>query len=104
MRSELKVVLPGLMLAMTLAALDQNIVGTALPLIVRDLGGLAQLSWVVTAFMLASTATTPLYGKLSDQYGRRALFAVAICLFLAGSMLCGLAASMLQLVLFRGLQ
>lgn len=97
-------VFAGLMLALTLAALDQNIVGTALPLIVGELGGLTHLSWVVTAFMLASTATTPLYGKLSDQFGRRPLFVVSIAVFLAGSMLCGLAQSMTQLILFRGLQ
>ena len=69
-RREFRVVLGGLMLALTLAALDQNIVATALPRIVSDLGGLAHLSWVVTAFLVASTTTTPLYGKFSDIYGR----------------------------------
>src|SRR4051812_31445017 len=101
---KLWLVFVGLMLALVLAALDQNIVATALPQIVSDLGGLAHLSWVVTAFMLASTTTTPLYGKLSDMYGRKPLFFVAIGLFLAGSALCGLSRSMTQLILFRGVQ
>ena len=101
---ERRLVFAGLMLAMTLAALDQNIVGTALPHIVGDLGGLAHLSWVVTAFLLTSTATTPLYGKLSDMKGRRPLFFTAIILFLVGSVLCGMAQTMTQLILFRGLQ
>ncbi len=94
----------GLMLAMVTAALDQNIVNTALPSVVSDLGGLAHLSWIVTAFMLTSTATTPMYGKLSDMYGRRRLFTVSIVVFLVGSMLCGAARSMTELIVFRGLQ
>ena len=81
----LRIVMAGALLAMLLAALDQNIVNTALPRMVGELGGMAHLSWVVTAFMLTSTTTTPLYGKLSDLYGRRGtLFFVAIALFLAG--------------------
>lgn len=103
-KNELKLVFPALMLALSLAALDQNIVGTALPLIVSDLGGLSHISWVVTAFLLASTATTPLYGKLSDLFGRRPLFLAAISIFLVGSVLCGLSQTMLQLILFRGIQ
>jgi len=103
-KRELYLVFAGLMLALTLASLDQNIVSTALPRIVSDLGGLMHLSWVVTAFMVASTATTPLYGKLSDIYGRKRLFYVAIVIFLVGSILCGLSQTMLQLILFRGLQ
>src|SRR5215472_11054191 len=87
-RKELRVVLTGLMLALTLAALDQNIVATALPRIVSDLGGLAHLSWVVTAFLVASTTTTPLYGKFSDIYGRKPAFFASIAIFLAGSVLC----------------
>ena len=75
----------GLMLAMLLAALDQTIVATALPTIVRDLGGAAHLSWIVTAYLLASTVTTPLWGKLGDLYGRKTLFLACIVLFLAGS-------------------
>jgi len=97
-------VFAGLMMAMALAALDQNIVSTALPRIVSDLGGLAHLSWVVTAFLLTSTMTTPLYGKLSDMYGRKPLFYVAIGLFLIGSVLCGLAQSMGQLIAYRAVQ
>ena len=97
-------VFAGLMLALTLASLDQNIVNTALPHIVSDLGGLAHLSWVVTAFMVTSTTVTPLYGKLSDMYGRKRLFFTAIIIFLFGSILCGLAQSMVQLILFRAVQ
>ena len=101
---ELYIVFAGLMMAMMLAALDQNIVSTALPRIVSDLGGLAHLSWVVTAFMVASTASTPLYGKLSDTHGRKPMFFVAIGIFLVGSILCGAAQSMIQLICFRALQ
>jgi EmrB/QacA subfamily drug resistance transporter len=103
-KRELYTVFAGLMLALTLASLDQNIVSTALPRIVSDLGGLAHLSWVVTAFMVTSTISTPLYGKLSDMYGRKPLFFTAILVFLAGSILCGAAQTMFQLILFRALQ
>src|ERR1700722_1864202 len=103
-RQEFRVVLGGLMLALTLAALDQNIVATALPRIVSDLGGLAHLSWVVTAFLVASTTTTPLYGKFSDIYGRKPAFMVSIVIFLLGSVLCGLAEGMTQLIVFRAIQ
>jgi EmrB/QacA subfamily drug resistance transporter len=104
LRREIKIVLPGLLLAILLAMLDQLIVGTALPRIVGDLGGVAHLSWVVTAYVLASTVTTPLYGKLGDLYGRKKLFLAAIVIFLAGSALSGLAQSMTQLIGFRALQ
>jgi EmrB/QacA subfamily drug resistance transporter len=103
-RREVRVVMAGALLAMLLAALDQNIVNTALPRMAGELGGLAHLSWVVTAFMLSSTTTTPLYGKLSDLHGRRRLFFVAIGLFLSGSLLCGTAQDMGQLIGFRALQ
>jgi EmrB/QacA subfamily drug resistance transporter len=93
-----------LLLGMLLAALDQTIVSTALPTIVSDLGGLAHLSWVVTAYLLASTAATPLWGKLGDQYGRKSLFQTAIVIFLVGSALCGMAQNMPQLIAFRALQ
>ncbi|MFI7497495.1 MFS transporter [Streptomyces sp. NPDC049687] len=93
-----------LLLGMLLAALDQTIVSTALPTIVSDLGGLEHLSWVVTAYMLASTAATPLWGKLGDQYGRKRLFQSAIVLFLIGSALCGMAQNMPQLIAFRAVQ
>lgn len=101
---DLYVVLGALMLAMLLAALDQTIVSTALPTIVSDLGGLNHLSWVVTAYLLASTASTPLWGKLGDQYGRKRLFQASIVIFLIGSALCGLSQDMLQLIVFRALQ
>ncbi|MER5445298.1 MDR family MFS transporter [Streptomyces sp. NPDC002766] len=93
-----------LLLGMLLAALDQTIVSTALPTIVSDLGGLEHLSWVVTAYLLASTAATPLWGKLGDQYGRKRLFQTAIVLFLIGSALCGMAQNMPQLIAFRAVQ
>ncbi|MEU1184061.1 MDR family MFS transporter [Streptomyces sp. NPDC005820] len=93
-----------LLLGMLLAALDQTIVSTALPTIVSDLGGLEHLSWVVTAYLLASTAATPLWGKLGDQYGRKKLFQTAIVLFLIGSALCGMAQNMPQLIAFRAVQ
>src|ERR1700733_14956142 len=101
---KLWLVFAGLMLALLLAALDQNIVATALPRIVSDLGGLAHLSWVVTAFMVASTMTTPLYGKLSDIFGRKPAFFVSIVIFLVGSVLCGLARGMTGLIVFRAVQ
>ncbi len=100
----LRIVFAGLMLAMIMASLDQSIVNTALPRMASDLGGLAHISWVVTTFMLASTVTTPLYGKLSDMYGRRRMFVVSISLFLATSLLCGAARTMVQLIAFRALQ
>ena len=93
-----------LMLGMFLAALDQTIVSTALPTIVGDLGGLSHLSWVVTAYLLAATISTPLYGKLGDMRGRKGVFMAAILIFLAGSMLAGLSQSMGQLIGFRALQ
>jgi EmrB/QacA subfamily drug resistance transporter len=93
-----------LLLGMLLAALDQTIVSTALPTIVSDLGGLEHLSWVVTAYLLASTAATPLWGKLGDQYGRKRLFQTAIVIFLIGSALCGMAQNMPQLIAFRAVQ
>lgn len=97
-------VFAALMLGMFLAALDQTIVSTALPTIVGDLGGLNHLSWVVTAYLLAATVSTPLYGKLGDMVGRKPLFLAAILIFLGGSMLAGLSQSMDQLIGFRALQ
>jgi EmrB/QacA subfamily drug resistance transporter len=92
------------MLAVLLAALDQTIVATALPTIVSDLGGLSHLSWVVTAYILATTATTQVWGKLGDQYGRKYLFIAAIVIFLIGSALSGLSQSMFELIAFRAIQ
>ncbi|PCE25272.1 hypothetical protein BWP39_12160 [Paraburkholderia acidicola] len=96
--------LAGLVLAIVLSSLDQNIVSTALPHIAQVLGGLPQISWVVTAFLLASTVSMPIYGKLSDMHGRRRLFIVSIAIFLVASALCGFAQDMNQLIAFRALQ
>ena len=98
------VVFAALMLVMLLASLDQTIVSTALPTIVGELGGLTHLSWIVTAYLLATTIVTPLYGKLGDLLGRKIVLQSAIALFLVGSALCGMSRSMLELILFRALQ
>ena len=98
------IVFGGLVLAMMLAALDSTIVSTALPTIVGDLGGLTQLAWVVTAYLLGQTVVTPIYGKLGDLYGRKGVLQAAIVVFLVGSMLCGIAQSMTQLIIFRAIQ
>jgi EmrB/QacA subfamily drug resistance transporter len=103
-RRRVRLIIGGLLLGMLLAALDQTIVATALPTIAGDLHGLSQLSWVVTAYILASTASTPLWGKLGDLYGRKRFFQAAIVIFLIGSVLSGLASSMLQLIAFRAIQ
>ncbi len=103
-RGGLLIIFTALMLAILLAALDQTIVSTALPTIVGDLGGLSHLSWVVTAYLLATTASTPLWGKLGDQFGRKTLFQVSIVIFLVGSALCGQSRSMIELIAFRALQ
>ena len=94
----------GLMLSMFLASMESTVVSTGMPTIVSQLGGLESYSWVFTAFMLASTTTVPLYGKLSDLFGRRPVFAAAMAIFLGGSALCGLAATMPQLIAFRTIQ
>ncbi|GAA4246915.1 MDR family MFS transporter [Dactylosporangium darangshiense] len=101
---QIMLLMGGLMTGMLLAALDQTIVGTALPTIVGDLGGLDHYSWVVTAYLLASTASTPLYGKISDLYGRRPVLLFAIATFLAGSLLAGLSQNMTELIATRALQ
>jgi EmrB/QacA subfamily drug resistance transporter len=101
---QIMILLPGLLMAMLLAMLDQLVVGTALPRIVGDLGGAAHLSWVVTAYVLASTITTPFYGKLGDMYGRKKLFIFSIAVFLVGSALSGLSSSMAELITFRAIQ
>jgi len=103
-RGGLLIIFVALMLAILLASLDQTIVATALPTIVGDLGGLSHLSWVVTAYILATTASTPLWGKLGDQFGRKTLFQASIVIFLVGSALCGQAHSMVELISFRALQ
>lgn len=101
---EIMVIIVALMLAMLLAALDQTIVATALPRIALDLHGLNKLAWVATAYLLTSAISTPLYGKISDQFGRKKIFQFAIVLFLIGSALCGLSQNMNELVGFRALQ
>jgi len=102
--ARLGVVIGSLMLSLLLAALDSTIVATALPTIVGELGGLDQYAWVVTAYLLTFTVSTPLYGKLGDLYGRKRLFQAAIVIFLVGSALSGLSQNMGQLIAFRGLQ
>jgi EmrB/QacA subfamily drug resistance transporter len=113
MQREVLVVLPGLLLAMMLAMLDNFIVGTAMPRIVGELGGLSHLSWVVTAYVLGTTVSTPIWGKIGDLFGRKAIFLTSIVIFLIGSALCGAAGSpmlggthdgMAELIAFRALQ
>ena len=101
---EILIVLSGLMTGMLLAALDQTIVSTALKNIVEDFNGLNHYTWVVTAYLLTSTASTPLYGKISDLYGRRPVFQFAIITFLIGSFLAGASQNMTQLIFTRALQ
>lgn len=101
---QILVIIGGLLTGMSLAGLDQTIVSTSLPTIVGDLGGLEDISWVVTAYLLFETVATPVYGKLSDIYGRPRLFRFAIVLFVVGSMLCGLAQNLSMLVAFRAVQ
>ncbi|HET7385693.1 MAG TPA: MDR family MFS transporter [Nocardioidaceae bacterium] len=101
---QILVVMGGLMAGMFLGALDQSIVATALPTITSELGGLDKLSWVVTAYMVTATAMTPLWGKISDMYGRRLIFQAAIVIFLAGSLLSGLSQNISELIIFRALQ
>lgn len=103
-RPRVGLIFTGLMLVVLLAALDQTIVATALPTIVGDLGGLSKLSWVTSAFLLAQTAVTPLYGKFGDLYGRKRVLQSAVLIFLAGSALCGQAGSMTELIAFRAVQ
>jgi EmrB/QacA subfamily drug resistance transporter len=97
-------ILAGVVLAMLLSSLDQTIVSTAMPTIVQELHGIEHISWVFTAYMLGSTVTVPIYGKLSDIFGRRKLYLIGIAIFLGGSALCGLSQNMTQLILFRGIQ
>src|SRR5438309_10647658 len=101
---QIQIVFTGLMAGMLLAALDQTIVATALPTIVGDLGGLRELSWVVTAYLLTSTISVPLYGKISDLLGRKRIFQTVIVIFLIGSVFSGISQNMGQLIAFRAIQ
>jgi EmrB/QacA subfamily drug resistance transporter len=103
-RRRIRLILVALMLGMLLAALDQTIVSTALPTIVGDLQGGSHIAWVITAYLLTTTVSTPLWGKLGDQYGRKTFFQAAIVIFLAGSVLSGLSSSMFMLIAFRAVQ
>ncbi|WP_291173784.1 MDR family MFS transporter [Hyphomicrobium sp.] len=103
-RREIIATFSALVLVLLLASLDQTIVATALPIIVGEIGGLSHLSWIVTAYLLSSTVVVPLYGKLGDLYGRRVVLQAAIVVFLAGSLLCGLAQNLPELIAFRFLQ
>jgi EmrB/QacA subfamily drug resistance transporter len=103
-QQRIRLIFAALLLVLLLASLDQTIVSTALPTIVGELGGIEHLSWVVTAYLLASTIVTPLYGKLGDLYGRKLVLQTAIVLFLIGSALCGIAQNMPELIAFRALQ
>jgi EmrB/QacA subfamily drug resistance transporter len=103
-RRRILLIIGALMCGMLLAALDQTIVSTALPTIVGDLKGGSHIAWVVTAYLLATTVSTPLWGKLGDQYGRKFFFQAAIVIFLIGSVLSGLSSSMFELIAFRAVQ
>src|SRR6185437_6312604 len=97
-------VFSALLLILLLASLDQTIVSTALPTIASEFGGLDHLSWIVTAYLLATTVVSPIYGKLGDLYGRKVVLQSAVVLFLIGSALCGLSRSMGELIAFRAIQ
>src|SRR4051812_4179757 len=103
-QQRVRLIFGALMLVLLLASLDQTIVATALPTIVGDLGGIEHLSWVVTSYLLASTIVGPLYGKLGDLYGRKIVLQTAIVIFLIGSVLCGIAQNMAELIAFRAVQ
>jgi len=103
-RQQVVITLVGVMLAMFLGSLDQTVVGTAMPIIITDLGGFAHYTWVATAYIIASTITMPITGKLTDMYGRKWFYVAGLTVFMAGSLLCGLSQTMTQIILFRGLQ
>src|SRR5947199_10291486 len=98
------IVITALMLGMSLASLDATIVGTALPSIVGKLGGITLYSWVFSVYLLTSTTTVPIYGKLADLYGRKPIFLLGSGLFILGSIACGTAQTMVQLIIFRAIQ
>src|ERR671921_653117 len=94
----------GLLLGMSLGALEATVIGTAMPTVIAALGGLAHYSWVFSAYLLASTASVPIWGRLSDLYGRRRMYLTGVAIFLIGSALCGVSSSMVQLIAARILQ
>src|SRR5690554_473359 len=103
-RGRVIIVTASIMLSLFMASMEATVVATAMPTIVSQLGGLETYSWVFSIYMLTSTTTVPIYGKLSDLYGRRRIFIIAMALFLIGSLLCGRAATMQQLIFYRGVQ
>jgi EmrB/QacA subfamily drug resistance transporter len=103
-RLQSSLIIAGLMMGMSLAALESTVVGTAMPTIIGKLGGVSLLSWVFSAYLLTSTTTVPIYGKLADLYGRKPIFLFGVAIFLTGSVLSGLAQSMVQLIIFRAIQ
>jgi predicted MFS family arabinose efflux permease len=103
-QSSKKLILTGLIMGLLLSSLDQTITTTAMPTVVKELGGLSLYSWVFSIYMLTSTTSMPIYGKLADFYGRKRMYLIGMVLFLIGSALCGLATDMTQLILFRGIQ
>ena len=103
-RRQVMITLAGVMLAMFLSSLDQTVVGTAMPRIITDLGGFTHYTWVTTAYIITSTITIPIIGKLTDMYGRKWFYIAGIVIFLVGSLLCGLSQTMTQLIFFRGFQ
>ncbi|WP_134687550.1 MDR family MFS transporter [Brevibacillus migulae] len=103
-KMKVRLITAGLLLGLVLSSLEQTVVSTAMPAIVKELGGLSLYSWVFTLYMLTSTVTMPIYGKLADLFGRKKVYLVGLSLFLGGSALCGFAGSMLELILYRGIQ
>ena len=103
-KTQHNILLAGLFFGLFFAALDQTVVGTAMPRIIGDLGGLSIMAWVTTSYILTSTVVVPIAGKLADLYGRRIVYVTGIAIFLLGSTLCGTSYSMTQLIIYRGLQ
>jgi MFS family permease len=99
-----RILLTGLFLALFFSSLDQTVVGTAMPRIIGELGGLSIMTWVTTTYMLTSTTVVPIAGKLADVYGRRLIYIAGLLIFIGGSALCGTSQTMLQLILYRALQ
>jgi MFS family permease len=103
-RKRRQAITAGLLLGMSLAALEATVIGTAMPTVIASLGGLAHYSWVFSAYLLTSTASVPIWGRLSDLYGRRTMYLLAVGCFLLGSVACGASTSMVQLIAARALQ